>query len=880
MNQRLRRSPPDHVYTPIDVTSTSGTNTNNLYDNSGVDFVDAGVQEGDWVLNVTTGATGVVTIVYSGQLYFADGLMGGTRDTWELDDEYEVLTLDVGADNVIDNNIVSGFDVGIVAYNLTDSSMTDSVRAGVTNNTVAETFAGIVVESDSPVPGEDFLHIEGNTVSDVVDIPEGLEVLVGTPTISTISVVSSTAILINNQTGDLIAGNDIGPGFRWGIYGYGLGGSLIGGDFGQVFRGAGNVITGAHHGIHLEHSYDNAIVGNSVTDNGQFAPGTFPLDAGGIHLVWSDGNRIAGNDLVGNGATSTGDSFGIGLDYSNDNRMGNNTTTGWGTGIRLGLPGTEPPPGPPEEELTTNDSGFNEIFFARTVGNGTGIAFYNGAHNFVTESEIRDNVGDGVLQDGGTGHDNHVNLSTITGNGGYGARNLSTGLLDVSANWWGISDDAVADEVWSNVTSSVATGGSDTTLEDDTADFVAAGVLPGYILVNETDGSRGVIAQPVVTSGTSWSSCCYYNDLYDTSGVNFQTLGVQPGDIVRNLTTGAEGVVTTVYTNRLYVSGGFSGGTRTYFSYSDSYEVVPGSGTIEATVLEIDGGLFGGDDNIVEAGDLYHIENIDFTPWLVDGTDTKPGKPGFQANRSELNVDADSPQWGDTTRVQEAVELISTQFIIVKAEGTHTADCCWYYELEDIQADFLAAGVQPGDKVTNLTTDATGIVTRVFRDGVEVDDGFSGGSRSYFTTGDEYEITGRTMYEPGTVLVYPGRYHEHIEIVDQGLEITAAGRRSDTILDGGGGDVVDIYLDGRTLDGDGYHVVLGRILFVASGTASATSDTSMTDSTTDFVAAGVQPGDTLLNVTDGSIARITDVVGDTLIPVFQSRQTAPSGSPA
>ena len=56
--------------------------------------------------------------------------------------------------------------------------------------------------------------------------------------------------------------------------------------------------------------------------------------------------------------------------------------------------------------------------------------------------------------------------------------------------------------------------------------------------------------------------------------------------------------------------------------------------------------------------------NLDFTPWLNTATDVG-GNPadGFQADRSFLNVDDDSPQFGPTGRVQEGVNSVTASTV-------------------------------------------------------------------------------------------------------------------------------------------------------------------------------------------------------------------------
>ncbi|MBN2227845.1 MAG: right-handed parallel beta-helix repeat-containing protein [candidate division Zixibacteria bacterium] len=53
-------------------------------------------------------------------------------------------------------------------------------------------------------------------------------------------------------------------------------------------------------------------------------------------------------------------------------------------------------------------------------------------------------------------------------------------------------------------------------------------------------------------------------------------------------------------------------------------------------------------------------DNIDYTPWLINGADSDPVAPGFQGSFADLWVDDDGPQIGGVGRIQEGVDMIAT----------------------------------------------------------------------------------------------------------------------------------------------------------------------------------------------------------------------------
>jgi len=185
-----------------------------------------------------------------------------------------------------------------------------------------------------------------------------------------------------------------------------------------------------------------------------------------------------------------------------------------------------------------------------------------------------------------------------------GSNDQATGLTDSSADFtqWGV---AIGDVVW-NITDGsygLVTAFTATTLT------IGGGLTLGSENDFDTDDEYYVdIAAPVFATpfiGTAAATSGSGLVLTDTNQ-DFDALGVQIGDILENVTDGSSGVIETVTSTQLTVSS-LSGGTNDVFASSNIYRIRTSMGRATSA-----GGLTLNDTNVdftdmgIQVGDLVH----------------------------------------------------------------------------------------------------------------------------------------------------------------------------------------------------------------------------------------------------------------------------------
>ncbi len=177
---------------------------------------------------------------------------------------------------------------------------------------------------------------------------------------------------------------------------------------------------------------------------------------------------------------------------------------------------------------------------------------------------------------------------------------------------------------------------------------------------------------------------------------------------------------TTIYVNgNTFEDGGWQAGARGL--------VNQGTGTIDAS------GNWWNTNVATEVPDKSDGD-VDYTPWLDDGTDTS-GDPGFQGDFATLWVDDDSPQTGSDGRVEEGIKLVTASTVNV-LPGT-------YVEAGQIVVDKDVSVIgDPSDRAV-IKTDS--------------DTGSGGDARAWWLVQAGYSLTLENLVLDGTGhLIYQG----------------------------------------------------------------------------------------------------------------------------
>lgn len=399
-----------------------------------------------------------------------------------------------------------------------------------------------------------------------------------------------------------------------------------------------------------------------------------------------------------------------------------------------------------------------------------------------------------------------------------------------------------------------ATGGADDELRDAGASFTAQGILPGHLVLNLTDGSRGIvktvasdtklelyklrlpddstgqfqagdsyrIERNAIVDGVSGGTLNTVfgqfttGDAYQVrvatrritglvtdgdnrklkdSGTDFLALGVQVGDIVSNTGTGVRGVV-----ERVKESGG----------ESHELELKVESEPVFST----------GDPYEIRAGHVATQRRYEFElNFAGNVTVPAPSAAGYRQRNVQLTNGVLPSQ--PVTPVLTLVDYPDATPLEV-LEGVADSDASGN-TLQDDNGDFVASGVAAGDIIVNVNDGSAGTVTSVV-DGDTLQATLSGGSNNDFRPVDLYRI-------------YRGALRLAL------LKVTGTNASSLSVS--------GIQYDLRAS--------------LAGKADAASSGNTLVDAGVDFTAAGVRAGDPIENLSDGSSGTVTAVVNATTL---------------
>lgn len=378
--------------------------------------------------------------------------------------------------------------------------------------------------------------------------------------------------------------------------------------------------------------------------------------------------------------------------------------------------------------------------------------------NSVDFTELGVAVGDIVwnLTDGSRAAVTNVAATTLT------LGNLRFG----SDNTFSVDDEYFVERRLDSVMRGTASLGSDSvTLEDTTRDFEGAGILPGDVVDNLSDGSSGVIESvdgdeltvAEMTGGTE--NDFDFNDQYrirsnqgrattntDSNGLtledtnaNYTRMDVQVGDLVRNITDGSFGYVSAVNSATQLTVTSLLYGTANAFANNDYYAISRTNPVVNTTSghlpLHRTGEMFPSGFTV-----NWNLAGGSITTSLANDstyTTSLSGYVGASTNSGTITVPMTNSacQWlsDQTVRCKGMYEDSTAAFLA----GTATTGSS-SLALRDSNKNFSTIGAKRGDKVRNLTDGTTGVVTAATSTQLTLVNVY--GSSVGVSVGDNYQI--------------------------------------------------------------------------------------------------------------------------------------------
>ena len=289
-------------------------------------------------------------------------------------------------------------------------------------------------------------------------------------------------------------------------------------------------------------------------------------------------------------------------------------------------------------------------------------------------------------------------------------------------------------------------------------------------------------------------------------------------------------------------------------------------------------------DIATEIGQYLEGDNIDYDDIFVDSSSANVNDRLVYITRSELMQQVEKRVLG------EANDVLSNYYTTYGAypwlspfadpkttekhlSGEHSGSNN-QASLSDSSVDFTQWGVSVGDGIWNVTDGSFGLVSAVAANTLTIAGGLSLGADNDFDTDDEYYIdtTSHPTLFVGTSTASSGSSNLVLEDTTKDFNDLAikAGDIVDNLTDGSSGIIESVTATTLTVNSLTSGVFnSGDVYRIRSSMGRATADTdtntlTLEDTRVNFSTMGIQAGDVIRNITDGSYGRITNVSTNTI----------------
>ena len=225
--------------------------------------------------------------------------------------------------------------------------------------------------------------------------------------------------------------------------------------------------------------------------------------------------------------------------------------------------------------------------------------------------------------------------------------------------------------------------------------------------------------------------------------------------------------------------------------------------------------------------DLSDASNNIYDFWLVDqvfnGTYLQKWTPHYKARETDAAIDwqINIDDTSDMTLSRNIDNVITDSEVLYgRVTGSHDGTSPITTPFTDSTADFLAAGVTPGDSITNATDGSRGQVEAVTATTITPTSmsGGTGTNPDQFTTGDFVSITMKNISKSQTAATTATYWKQETAVTESGMTSAQASTYATTILEAGATQVQAFTVTAPTIrDGNGARWPLWEVIAQGGG---------------------------------------------------------------